>query len=119
MHQTKKGNQWHFSIKVHIGVDVESGLAHSVMGTVANVNDVPQAASLLHGEERDAWNDAGYQGVDKREEFKSYKTRSSVAIIADSGTANRLVSFGRSSLKTGILHHDARVPKYCQNTPAG
>ena len=70
MHQTKKGNQWHFGMKAHIGVDAESGLVHSVIGTAANVNDVTQAGALLHGEEADAFGDAGYRGVDKREEAK-------------------------------------------------
>ena len=70
MHQTKKGNQWHFGMKAHIGVDAESGLVHSVIGTAANVNDVTQAGALLHGEEEDAFGDAGYRGVDKREEAK-------------------------------------------------
>lgn len=68
MHQTKKGNQWHFGMKAHIGVDAESGLVHSVIGTAANVNDVTQAGALLHGDEDDAFGDAGYRGVDKREE---------------------------------------------------
>jgi IS5 family transposase len=80
MHQTKKGNQWHFGMKAHIGVDAESGLVHTVVGTVANVNDVTQATNLLHGEESDAWGDAGYQGVDKREEFKDSKVRWEVAM---------------------------------------
>jgi len=66
MHQTKKGNQWHFGMKAHIGVDAESGLVHSVIGTAANVNDVTQAHKLLHGQETDVLADAGYQGVDKR-----------------------------------------------------
>ena len=66
MHQTKKGNQWHFGMKAHIGVDAESGLVHSVVGTAANVNDVTQADKLLHGQETDVLGDAGYQGVDKR-----------------------------------------------------
>ena len=66
MHQTKKGNQWHFGMKAHIGVDAESGLVHSVVGTAANVNDVTQAHKLLHGQETDVLADAGYQGVDKR-----------------------------------------------------
>ena len=70
MHQTKKGNQWHFGMKAHIGVDAESGLVHSVVGTAANVNDVTQAGALLHGEEVDAFGDAGYRGVGKREEAK-------------------------------------------------
>jgi IS5 family transposase len=51
MHQTKKGNQWHFGMKAHIGVDAESGLVHTVIGTAANVNDVTQAGALLHGQE--------------------------------------------------------------------
>ena len=49
MHQTKKGNQWYFGMKAHIGVDAESGLVHTVRGTAANVNDVIEANSLLHG----------------------------------------------------------------------
>jgi IS5 family transposase len=66
MHQTKKGNEWHFGMKAHIGVDAESGLVHTVIGTAANVNDVTQAHGLLHGQETDVLADAGYQGVDKR-----------------------------------------------------
>jgi IS5 family transposase len=68
MHQTKKGNNWYFGCKAHIGVDAESGLTHSVITTAANINDVTQAHGLLHGEETDVFADAGYQGVDKREE---------------------------------------------------
>lgn len=70
MHQTKKGNQWHFGMKAHIGVDAESGLVHGVIGTAANVNDVTQAGALLHGQEKAAFGDAGYRGVQKREEAK-------------------------------------------------
>ena len=68
MHQTKKGNQWHFGMKAHIGVDAESGLVHTGVGTAANVNDVTQAGALLHGDEMAAHGDAGYRGVHKREE---------------------------------------------------
>lgn len=66
MHQTKKGNQWHFGMKAHIGVDADSGLVHTVIGTAANVNDVTQGHRLLHGQEREVFADAGYQGVHKR-----------------------------------------------------
>jgi IS5 family transposase len=66
MHQTKKGNQWYFGMKAHIGVDADSGLVHTVIGTAANVNDVTQAKALLHGEEEIAFGDAGYQGAHKR-----------------------------------------------------
>lgn len=68
MRQTKKGNQWHFGMKAHIGVDMESGLVHTVVGTAANVHDVTQAHALLHGEEAAVLGDAGYQGVQKRGE---------------------------------------------------
>jgi IS5 family transposase len=68
MHQTKKGNQWYFGMKAHIGVDAHSGLVHSVVGTAANVNDVTKAGALLHGQEEVAFGDAGYQGVHKRPE---------------------------------------------------
>lgn len=68
MHQTKKGNQWHFGMKAHIGVDADSGLVHTVVGTSANAHDVTQASALLHGEESDVFADSGYRGVHKREE---------------------------------------------------
>ena len=68
MHQTKKGNQWHFALKAHIGVDAESGLVHTVIGTAANVNDVTQGHGLLHGQESVVFADAGYQGAAKRAE---------------------------------------------------
>ena len=70
MHQTKKGNQWHFGMKAHIGVDDESGLVHHVECTAANVGDVTQAHKLLHGKEDTVCGDSGYTGVDKREELQ-------------------------------------------------
>jgi IS5 family transposase len=68
MHQVKKGNQWHFGMKAHIGVDADSGLVHTVIGTAANVNDVTQGHGLLHGDEQVVFADAGYQGAPKRAE---------------------------------------------------
>jgi IS5 family transposase len=68
MHQTKKGNQWHFGMKAHIGVDADSGLVHTVIGTAANVHDVTQGHDLLHGNEQVVFADAGYQGATKRPE---------------------------------------------------
>ena len=80
MHQTKKGNQWHFGMKAHIGVDADSGLVHTVVGTAANVNDVTQASALVHGEETDVFADAGYQGVAKREETQDIEVNWHVAM---------------------------------------
>ncbi len=71
MHSTKKGNQWHFGMKAHIGVDRASGLVHTLVATAANVADITQAAELLHGEETQVHADAGYVGVEKREEIRT------------------------------------------------
>lgn len=68
MHQTKKGNTWHFGMKAHVGVDLDSGLVHTLVGTAANVADIVQAHALLHGEEKVGCGDAGYQGVERRAE---------------------------------------------------
>jgi transposase, IS5 family len=66
MHQTKKGNQWFFGMKAHIGVDGDSGLVHTVTTTPANAADVSQVEHLLHGDERTVHGDAGYIGAEKR-----------------------------------------------------
>ena len=71
MKQSKKGKQWYFGMKAHIGVDADSGLVHTVRGTAGNVGDVVEANTLLHGQEAQAWGDAGYQGADKRPDAKS------------------------------------------------
>ena len=70
MHSTQKGNQWHFGMKAHIGVDADSGLVHTVRGTAAHVNDVTEGNSLLHGQENEGFGDAGYQGIEKRPDAK-------------------------------------------------
>ena len=80
MHQTKKGNQWHFGMTAHIGVDADSGLVHTVVGTAANVNDVTQAHALVHGAETDVFADAGYQGVGKRDETQEINVNWHVAM---------------------------------------
>ena len=70
MKQSQKGQQWFFGMKAHIGVDADSGLVHTVRGTTGSVNDVVEANTLLHGEETEAWGDAGYQGASKRPDAK-------------------------------------------------
>src|SRR6202049_4693858 len=62
MHQTRKGNQWFFGLKTHIGVDSKEGVVHSVCTTAASVADKHMLPHLLHGEERKVWGDGGYQG---------------------------------------------------------
>ncbi len=71
MHSSKKGNQWYFGMKAHIGADAESGLVHTVRGTSGHVSDIAEAHTLLHGEETLAFGDAGYQGVENRPDAKA------------------------------------------------
>jgi IS5 family transposase len=66
MHQTKKGEQWFFGMKAHIGVDADSGLVHTITTTAANESDVEQVADLLHGKEEHVWGDSGYRGAQTR-----------------------------------------------------
>jgi transposase, IS5 family len=80
MHQTKKGNQWHFGMKAHIGVDVASGVVHTVVGTAANEADINQMAAVLHGAEEDVFADAGYTGADKRPEHEDRDVCWNIAI---------------------------------------
>jgi IS5 family transposase len=74
MYQTKKGNQWHFGMKAYIGVDVDSGMVHTVRGTATNVNDVVEGKSLLHGQESAVFADAGYQDDHKRPDAREGTT---------------------------------------------
>lgn len=69
MHQTKKGNQWYFGMKAHIGVDAGTGYVHSVTCTAANVHDLDQTCDVIRVDDRVVYADAGYQGVEKRPEI--------------------------------------------------
>jgi len=71
MHQVKKGNQWHFGMKVHIGVDSASGLIHSASVTAANVHDSHEVPNLLHGNETRFYGDSAYRGKEQRERLKA------------------------------------------------
>jgi transposase, IS5 family len=80
MHQTKKGNQWYFGMKTHIGVDVASGVVHSLVGTAANEADIAQMAAVLHGQEEAVFADAGYTGADKRPEHADRDVSWNIAV---------------------------------------
>ena len=71
MKQSRKGQQWYFGMKCHIGVDVESGLVHTVKGTSGAVNDVIEANSLVRPGDREVFADAGYQGAGKRPDARN------------------------------------------------
>jgi len=74
MHQTRKGNAWYFGMKLHVGVDDVRGLIHSVHTTAANEADISVADELLHGSERRVWGDAGYRGIEQRDEHRKRRT---------------------------------------------
>jgi len=76
MHQTKKGNQWYFGMKAHIGVDAGTGYIHSVTATSANVHDLDQVANLVRNDDEVVYADAGYQGVEKRPDIVGDEHRS-------------------------------------------
>ena len=80
MHQTKKGNQWYFGMKAHIGVDVASGVVHTLTGTAANEADINQMAAVLHGREEAVFADAGYSGANRRPEHQDRVVSWNIAV---------------------------------------
>ncbi len=109
MHQSKKGNDWHFGLKAHIGVDAASGLVHTVIGTAGNVSDVTQAHALLHGDEVAAMGDAGYQGVEKREENRGKNVTWHVAMKRSKRKALPSNKLGRMTEKLEHLKASVRA----------
>ena len=110
MHQTKKGNQWHFGMKAHIGVDSETGIVHSLSTTAANAHDVTEAHNLLHGGETQVWCDAGYQGVHKRDENLGREVEWQVAMRPgkrrklDPGSEEALAERCKASVRAKVEH---------------
>ena len=86
MHQTKKGNQWYFGMKAHIGADRDSKLVHTVVVTAANVADITKTSELLHGAEKQVHADAGYTGVEKRAEIVALERKIDWQIAGKRGT---------------------------------
>ena len=78
MHQPKKGNQWYFGMKAHIGADAGTGYVHSVTCTAANVHDLDEAVNLVREDDEVVYADAGYQGAHKRPEIAEDQHRSKV-----------------------------------------
>ena len=110
MHQTKKGNQWHFGMKLRIGVDAATGIAHSMVTTGANAHGATQAGKLLHGKERRVWGDAGYTGVGKREENRGLDVEWLVALkpgkrrLLERGSPEDLMEQGKASVRAKVEH---------------
>lgn len=113
MHQTKKGNQWFFGMKAHIGVDEDSGLVHHVQCTAANVADVTQVHALLHGKEVSIHGDSGYTGAESRPELAGCEApffiatkRSRITAIADARQRKQYQRWERckASLRAKVEH---------------
>ena len=90
MHQTKKGNQWYFGMKAHIGADRDSKLVHTVVVTDANVADITKTSELLHGAETQVHADAGYTGIEKRAEIVALERQIDWQIARKRGTIKSL-----------------------------
>jgi IS5 family transposase len=113
MRKTKKGNQWYYGMKVHIGVDKDSGLIHSVVTTAANVHDLTPAGRLLHGDEKVVYGDAGYQGIAKRAEMAGHSVKFRLAmrpgkrrLLPDTpdGRLDDLVETAKAHIRSKVEH---------------
>jgi IS5 family transposase len=78
MHQTKKGNEWHFGMKAHVGVDAGTGYVHTVTATAANAHDITEASKLIRDDDEVVYGDAGYLGIEKRAEIESDLKKTSI-----------------------------------------
>ena len=111
MHQTKKGHQWHFGMKAHIGVDADSGLVHTVTTTPANAADVEVVDELLHGKEEVVHADSGYTGADKRVRRKNLAwqiaaKRGRIKAMADGSEKRALekIEKAKASVRAKVEH---------------
>jgi len=115
MHSTKKGNQWHFGMKAHIGADAESGLVHSLHTTPAHESDVAHTAELLHGDETQVFADAGYTGAHQRAEVLQAQTDGGIRPDVDwqiaqrPSTVNKLPDGPHKTLIQALERAKARV----------
>ena len=110
MHQTKKGKNWHHGMKLHVAVDAGTGLPHSLSTTAANVHDLDEAPSLIRDDDETVYLDAGYRGIEEREEIKGdehlatidyrvNKMKSKVKCDFDKAIENR-----KSSMRSKVEH---------------
>lgn len=107
MHQTKKGNQWYFGMKAHIGVDSKATIVHSVTATAANVHDSHAIKDILHGDETRVWGDSAYQGqreaireaAPQAQDFTHHRGNRASALSDDEVAKNRTKSRVRAHVE--------------------
>jgi IS5 family transposase len=115
MHQTKKGNQWYFGMKAHIGADRDSKLVHTVVATAANVADITQTSELLHGEEKQVHGDAGYTGVEKRAEIVALERKIDWQIAGKRGTIKALAQGAEKEAVKAVEKAKAAVRAFVEH----
>ncbi|KAF0832989.1 IS5 family transposase [Ornithinibacter aureus] len=112
MHQTKKGNQWHFGMKAHIGADAGTGYVHTVTATAANVHDLDEAVHLVRADDEVVYADAGYQGAAKRPEIAENEDLSQITwqvaprkgVLKTMPEHDRAVASRQASVRAKVEH---------------
>jgi transposase, IS5 family len=115
MHQTKKGNQWYFGMKAHIGADRDSKLVHTLVVTAANVADVTKTAELLHGQEQQVHADAGYTGVEKRPEIVALERKIDWQIAAKRSVIQALAEGPEKEARQAVEKAKASVRAFVEH----
>ena len=115
MHQTKKGNQWYFGMKAHIGADRDSKLVHTVVVTAANVADITKTAELLHGQEQQVHADAGYTGVEKRAEIVALERKIAWQIAGKRGALKALAEGAEKAALKAVEKAKASVRAFVEH----
>jgi IS5 family transposase len=115
MHQTRKGNQWYFGMKAHIGADRDSKLVHTVVVTAANVADITKTSELLHGQEQQVHADAGYTGVEKRPEIMALERKIDWQIACKRGLIKALAEGAEKEACKAVEKMKASVRAYVEH----
>jgi len=115
MHQTKKGNQWYFGMKAHIGADRDSKLVHTVVVTAAHVADITKTAELLHGQEQQVHGDAGYLGVEKRAEIVALARKIDWQIAGKRGTIKSMAEGAEKETRKAVEKTKAAVRAFVEH----
>src|SRR5487761_2178410 len=112
MHQTRKGNQWYFGMKAHIGVDAGTGYVHSLTATAANVHDLDEAVNLVRADDEVVYADAGYQGAQKRPEIAGdehlrgvqWRIAARKGLLASMPAPDREIESRKASVRAKVEH---------------
>jgi IS5 family transposase len=115
MHQTRKGKQWYFGMKAHVGVDAASGVAHTVTGAAANVSDISETHQLLHGREKRGQGDSGYTGVEKRPEMQEKFPRVEWLVAAKRGRIKAMAEGPRKEVVKALEKCKAQLRAYVEH----